>query len=359
MQLRRTLATSTRDLGNRPRLLLVAKAAAAAALAWYLVPLVPFAADKYSYYAPLGVVISMYPTLARSARSGLQTLIGLALGIGIGVGIGLGTLALGGSSVIAVGLVVAVGMLLSGVHALGAGRDWITIPALFVLLLGETNAEAFSVSYLINVAFGIAIGVAVNLLVFPPLYLRRAGERVTSLRDLVAARLHEMAERFANGEHDDDLLESAMNELLETSTAVRNEVTEANESKKGNPRGRRQPGQDQDNFDRLRALERAVFFTRDLADVVSAMERDQSNGAIGDRTRRDLSTAMDSVADLISAPPKAEGSPGYLSAADGAIKALMDSVDDQAASRPSANANHLTAAVCLRRIVDASRPFVR
>ncbi len=73
------------DAITADRLLLAAKTAAAAALAWYLAPLVPLAQSEYSYYAPLGVLVSMYPTVARSASSGAQAVVGLALGIGLGL----------------------------------------------------------------------------------------------------------------------------------------------------------------------------------------------------------------------------------------------------------------------------------
>ncbi len=62
------------DAVSADRLLLAAKTAVAAALAWYLAPFVPFAQSEYSYYAPLGVLVSMYPTVARSASSGVQAL---------------------------------------------------------------------------------------------------------------------------------------------------------------------------------------------------------------------------------------------------------------------------------------------
>ncbi|WP_206750362.1 hypothetical protein [Cryobacterium sp. TMT1-19] len=35
------------------------------------------------YYAPLGALLSMHPTLMRSLRSALQTLAGLAFGIAL------------------------------------------------------------------------------------------------------------------------------------------------------------------------------------------------------------------------------------------------------------------------------------
>lgn len=68
-----------------PRVLLAVKASFASALAWFLAPLVPFADDTYSYYAPLGVLVSAYPTIAGSLRSSEQALLGLAIGLGLGV----------------------------------------------------------------------------------------------------------------------------------------------------------------------------------------------------------------------------------------------------------------------------------
>lgn len=69
----------------------------------------------YSYYAPLGAVISMYPTLISSVRTGLQALLGLAVGAGLAFCV----LALGGPPVVGVALVVVVGVLMSGLRFLG------------------------------------------------------------------------------------------------------------------------------------------------------------------------------------------------------------------------------------------------
>lgn len=64
-----------------PQLLLAAKAALAAALAWTIALAIPGEASRYPYYAPLGALLAIYPTVAGTLKSGLQTVIGLTIGI--------------------------------------------------------------------------------------------------------------------------------------------------------------------------------------------------------------------------------------------------------------------------------------
>jgi hypothetical protein len=324
---------------------------------------VPFADQKYAYYAPVGAVISMYPTLARSARSGLQTLIGLAIGIAIGLGLGIGLLLAGVPSAVVVGLVAGFGMLLGGLRLLGVGRDWITLTALFVLLVGGGGAEDYSLSYLINVGFGILVGVVINLLVVPPLFLRKAAQTLTMLRDMVAHHMRELADAFAHGAQNDDDLRAATDRLAATAAAVRGEVQEANESRRGNPRSRGQGGQAEENYRRMRALERTVFFVRDLADVLLLIEQAESTGDVADgdlegRARRQLVSAIERAAALVEAPVNSKGSRDLMVAADSAIDSLVHSLDEHAGGQPSEVANALAATVTIRRIIEASRPFV-
>src|SRR4051812_23536540 len=65
------------------RLMLALKTAIAATAAWFLGGFIPGELGEFSYYAPLGALVSLTPTLMDSVRSSLQTLIGLGLGIGL------------------------------------------------------------------------------------------------------------------------------------------------------------------------------------------------------------------------------------------------------------------------------------
>ncbi|MEV7693532.1 FUSC family protein [Microbacterium sp. NPDC089189] len=339
------------DVWQASRLLLAAKTALAAAIAWYLAPWVPFADAEYSYYAPLGVLVSMYPTLADSARSGLQAILGLATGIAIGLA-ALWTVSAGAPRIAAVALVVGLGVALGGIRAFGVGREWIAIAGLFVLLLGGADADGFSLSYIVTMAFGVVVGVTVNLLLFPPVYVRRASRRLSVLRDATAERLRDLADAARAGSLDAPRVESDMDALAISVTDVAAEVREAGMSRRGNPRARRSVDTHEENARRLRALERIVFFARDLADVmiVGLASREEPTPLLAEAIRRS--------ADLVAAAPEAEAATDLLAAAEHAVEAYVDAVDEAVRGTASASADDLTVATCLRRIVDASRPFV-
>src|SRR5690606_37256310 len=108
--------------------------------------------------------VSMYPTLAGSARAGVQALSGRGIGIALGLG-GLGLVLSGAPAVLSIALVIAAGIVLGGIRALGVGGDWVAIAGLFVLLLGGRAADEFSLSYLLTMAFGILVGVFTHLIV--------------------------------------------------------------------------------------------------------------------------------------------------------------------------------------------------
>jgi uncharacterized membrane protein YccC len=117
------------------RLLLVAKTAVAVALAWLVAPHIPGVVNDYPYYAPLGALISMYPILMESVRSGVQTILGLAAGIGLATLV----IVTAGPNWWTIPAVVGVALLVSGTGWFGAGREYVPIPALFVIIVVETR----------------------------------------------------------------------------------------------------------------------------------------------------------------------------------------------------------------------------
>lgn len=352
-----SLPRSLRGPGDPERLALAARTAVAAAVAWWLAPYVPLADAEYSYYAPLGVLVSMYPTLARSAKSGAQTIAGLGLGIALGfAGVGL-VLLLEVPGALIVALVVGVGVVLGGIRALGVGADWVAMAGLFVLLLGGASPEEFSMSYLVTTAFGVLVGLVANLVLFPPLYLRKAGSRLTALRDAVAGHLHDMADAVASGDVSPDDLDRAARELSETSREVSEAVRDADESMRANPRALRHREDAELNRRRLRALERTVFSTRDLGDVLARGQEERDERPTEGPPDL-LAEAIHRVADLVAQPPVEADAQDELEAAVAALDRYTAAVDESTAPAPSHVAPDLTATVCLRRIVDAARPFV-
>lgn len=131
------IRTAARQATIPARLLLVAKTALAVGIAWLVAPHMPGVVNDYPYYAPLGALISMYPTLMGSVRSGLQTILGLAAGIGLATVVILTV----GPTWWSIPAVVGVAVLFSGTGWFGAGREYVPMAALFVLIIGGAEGR--------------------------------------------------------------------------------------------------------------------------------------------------------------------------------------------------------------------------
>ncbi len=350
------VAAPVREALTAQRLILAAKAAAAASVAWLLAPYVPFADAEYSYYAPLGVLVSMYPTVAGSARAGAQSLAGLGIGIALGLGV-LGLVFAGLPAVLAVAVVI--GLLIGGLRALGAGGDWVAIAALFVLLLGGHRAEEFSLSYLLTMAFGLVVGILTNLLVFPPLYLQSASARLNRLRGAVCRALRGLADAMQEDGLDADDLRVLTSGLVGELDDAAEEVRVAEESSRANPRSRRRRADRRLNSSRMTALERTTRATLELADTLGHAARE---GGLADApTRRALAAAIRASAELVEAPAGDERAPQRLESAAGA---LDEAISQLGRGRPApgpvrySQAHAFAAASSVRRIIEASRDFV-
>lgn len=258
--------TRARQLLTHERVLLAIKTALAAGIAWWIALRMPGVAAQYPYYAPLGAVACMYPTVAGSARQGFETLIGLAMGFALAFPI----ILIGDISVVSVAIVVGVGVLAAGLPRLGAGRDWIPIASLFVLLVGGEDPQEYSFSYLIQMLVGVIVGLLVNMLVFPPLHLDGAVRGLQNFRALLAQQLSDMAEAINESwppEHEE--WAERESKLTQLGQEVRSAVQLADNSRRGNPRGRRHKRDLAADYHWLQAMERIAFYVQNMTEVLA------------------------------------------------------------------------------------------
>lgn len=244
------------------RLLLAAKAAVAVTIAWSIAPLVPGSADDYPYYAPLGALISMYPTLMGSLRSGVQTLLGLAVGIGLSVVIVLTI----GPSVWTIGLAVGLGVLLSGTGWFGSGSEYLPIAALFVLLLGRGDPDGYSLGYVTQTALGIAVGLVINLVIPPAPLVAQAEGRVQHFQRDLAQHLDDIADAVA-GSWPPEQAGWARDSraLAETGRSLHDALAEADDSRRANPRVWLRHHDSRAVHERLALLDEVAHQIRDIA----------------------------------------------------------------------------------------------
>jgi uncharacterized membrane protein YccC len=249
-----------------PRLQLAAKAALAAGLAFLVAPLMPGAAAQYPYYAPLGALVAMYENVAGSMRQGVQTLIGLGLGIGLAFLL----VSFSDPTPVTVAVVMGLGVLLAGLPRLGAGRDWIPTAALLVLLVGGNNPDDFSFGYLLQMGVGVVVGIAVNILVFPPLHFKAAALSLAELRWALAKQLSDMGEAMREEwppEHEEWAERSEA--LAQSARQVRAAVQKADASRQANPRRRLHDHNLDRDYNDLRGLESVTFHIQDMTEVLA------------------------------------------------------------------------------------------
>lgn len=344
------LSRTLRDAVRPPRLLLVAKTALAVGLAWAVAPHMPGVTDEYPYYAPLGALVSMYPTLMGSMRSSLQTLFGLAAGIGLAALIVLTV----GPTWWTIPLVVGLGVLLSGTGWFGAGREYVPMAALFVLIIGGQNADDYSVGYLAQMAVGVVIGLLVNLLIAPAPLAAAAASRVESFRTQLGDHLHDIGYAVSESWPPETAqwAEDAAS-LAETTADLRAALAEADESVRYNPRARRRHVGTAHIHEDLSTLDRIAHLIRDIADATADTIWNRPAAIPLDPALPEpLSAACHAVADVIAEPdPGSSEAHRRRGEAARAIRLLLERVDDRTFDARSTMGPGVLTAMHLRRIL--------
>ncbi|QEE61086.1 FUSC family protein [Salinibacterium sp. dk2585] len=339
-RLSRVIAPSIRPA----RLVLAFKTALAAGVAWPVGHLLP-GVDEYSYYAPLGALIVMMPTLMSSLRSTLQTALGLLIGIGLAFAVIFSPLPGSLSVAIAVGL----GVLLGGLGGLGAGRDYVPIAALFVLVLGGANADDFSLGYLVQMGVGMLVGVTINAAIMPPLWIQESSASVSGLRQRIAETLDDLALRVVDGSE----LHGSLDQVREIDSALReaeSTAADAAESRRLNPRARRHHYDIDEDFDDLLALTRLASQLRHVIEDAQA-RRDCLEGA-SDPASATVELVLRRLADLLRAWDARRGAQDAVQEARDAIVRLAAlerqhplSLDGHEEPTLSPDARHMVAIV--------------
>ncbi|MFP5311308.1 MAG: FUSC family protein, partial [Actinomycetes bacterium] len=114
------------------------------------------------------------------------------------------------------------------------------------------------------------VGIAVNVLVFPPLHLNAAAASLADLRQALGKQLTDMGSALKEKwppEHEEWSRRS--DELAEAAKSVRHLVKEADASRRANPRRKLHPRDMDKDYRDLRDLERVTFHIQDMTDVLS------------------------------------------------------------------------------------------
>jgi len=344
-----------------PRMLLAAKGAVAAGLAWALVQPLGGFVDDYPYYAPLGAVVAMSTSVVSSVRNTARALLAITTGATLALAIhGLAPPAPLG---IAVG--IGAGLLLAGVPLFGPMGSWVPFATLFVLIIGGDEPWQYALAYGALVTLGGLVGLLANLAV-PQLPLTPAGLAVDRLRERLADQLDLLADGLV---HEQPLTQEDWAEMrlaLEPDARrVEELVHAASEARRANWQAARWA----ETADRREAHARALQRLTGCVDEVIALVVDvrtsvHADGEVPGQLRVEAAAAFRSVAAMLRTAADEDGSareededgqatPTAAASAAGAVDRLARAAGDAIASTGERYLAAAAIAVSLHQAVDA------
>jgi Aromatic acid exporter family member 1 len=171
----------------------LAKTVGAAVIAWVLARSVFGLAQPF--LAPWAALLTVHATVYRTFARGLQQVAGAVLGVllafaaGAAVGVNAASLA----------FVLLVALAAGTTRALRDESTTAAATALVVLLAGYSADTSMLGERLLDTVIGIAVGLLVNLLVWPPLRDRTAARQVDVIDDRLGALLSDIARAMQEG----------------------------------------------------------------------------------------------------------------------------------------------------------------
>jgi uncharacterized membrane protein YgaE (UPF0421/DUF939 family) len=296
------VTTRTRDLLRLPWVQRAVRAALAAALAWQVAVLLPSPLAQYAYYAPLGAVIAVHPTVADSAAAAWRTVVAILLGFGLAVAVHELTIPLPGTLTIALIVALAVGV--EQWRVLREHASWVSFAAVLMLTVGASDPARYAVGYAGLTLLGAATGVLVTTVLFPPLQLTTAVRRIETTRALLAQHLQDIATGLRRGEvptrddwvHRGHDLEVALDRLRSAEHVVER-------ARRANPRARRWGGTAASIREQSRALDRVAVLIDDVTMlVVEFQPHRRGTDRIDGVTGSVLADALDGLARVVCTP---------------------------------------------------------
>lgn len=169
------------------------KTVLAATVAWVLATSV-FRLEQ-AFLAPWAALLvvnsTVYRTFSQGGRQVTATVLGVLVASAAGQVLGL--------DVTSVAVAMAVGLAIGSVTLLSGEETTVAATALIVLTTGFSDDDSVLVARLLDTAIGIVVGVAVNLLVWPPLRRRTAITAMDEIDDAIGGLLVDLADGLRRG----------------------------------------------------------------------------------------------------------------------------------------------------------------
>jgi uncharacterized membrane protein YgaE (UPF0421/DUF939 family) len=220
------------------------------------------------FLAPWAALLTVHATVFGTLRRGVQQVGATVVGVLVASAAG----QLFGVSPLALGLAVLAGLLAGSVRGLRAEATTAAATAIVVLTTGYSDDGAMLADRLLDTGIGVAVGMLVNLVVWPPLRDRGAAHQIDLIDDRIGDLLRDVADVLrGDGEPDVGEWIARTEELDGEIDEAWRVLGQARESGRLNPRraaaARMRAAEDFGQV--LRRLEQAVAEVRSMARTIA------------------------------------------------------------------------------------------
>lgn len=278
------------------RVQMAVKAAVSATLAWVVAGLVDTGdLEDYQYYAPLGAVVAVYPTVAGSMRSSLEAVAAIAAGGAVGVGVH----ALTDPGLLGLALAVGLGVAVAGLPLFGSERGIVPIASLFVLVIGRSDPVGYTLAYVGLALLGGLVAVGVGL-AFPAMRLTQGRDAVRSVQASLADQLDDLAEGLrADVPPDAAEWQSRQWDVQPALRRMQAAFLEIQEASRVNARARFHRTEVERQRQVVLALQRVGLLVEDLAVTVAETHRADVPSPVDHELAALLADAVQALASLV------------------------------------------------------------
>lgn len=243
-------------------LIQLVKTAVAAVLAWVLAA--RFFELPQSFLAPWAALLVVHATVYRTLSRGVRQVTGAVLGVLLAWAVG----NLMGLSTTSVSVLLVVGLVIGAARWFREESTAVAATGLLVLTTGLSGRDHVLLDRLFDTTIGIVVGLAVNLVVWPPLRDYAAARAIDAVDDALAELLSDMA-RDLREPTTEDVVEGWVDRTRDIDEDVDRAwslLRQARESSRLNPRRAAVGLRRSDSYEEvLRQEEQAVAEARSMA----------------------------------------------------------------------------------------------
>ncbi|MEK5164553.1 FUSC family protein [Paenibacillus sp. FSL R5-0527] len=256
----------------------IAKISAASGVAWELAKL---AGSKHPYLAPLSVILCVQTTILQSVRFSLHRLLGTVIGVALTLWAADHMVLNGWTLALLIALVCGFALLIDRKESV---LHQVALSVLLVFAL-QKQSGLYGLDRIRDTFIGIAVGLAVHMLIYPPNFVKPAERKALALMKSLSERFSEAADWIQSGCSDEQkkAVQSALRTFGENLFQLEKQMEQAAESIQFNVTAPASQALVRQNQNRIAMMKQGTAYLENTLNVVSEWN---STGTLGEPERK-------------------------------------------------------------------------